>query len=199
MRKVLALFAVLTFGTFAAACGGDDSDTSTAGSTALATSSETEPHNDADVTFAQGMIPHHAQAVDMADMAIDASLNDQVLDLAERIKAAQQPEIDQLTGWLEAWGEPVETSSGGGHDEHGSSEDGMGGMMTEEEMTQLGGLRGAAFDRMWLDMMIRHHQGAIDMAKTHQAEGEHPVALELGKVIIDAQQAEITEMQGIAV
>ncbi|MPY92638.1 MAG: DUF305 domain-containing protein [Acidimicrobiia bacterium] len=199
MRKVFALFAVLSLGALAAACGGDDSDISSAGSTTLRTTTEVAEHNDADVAFAEGMIPHHAQAVEMAEMAVDVSLNDQVIGLAQRIQAAQQPEIDEMTGWLEAWGEPVEASSGGGHGAHGGSGGAMAGMMSEEGMAQLGAMDGAAFDRMWLDMMIRHHEGAIEMAKTHQAEGEYPNALMLGEEIITAQEAEITEMRAITV
>lgn len=200
MRKLFALFALLTLGTLAAACGGDDSNTSTAASTTVTATGEEAQHNDADVKFAQEMIAHHAQAVEMADMAIDESTDERVFGLAGRIKAAQQPEIDQMTGWLDAWREPLEASSGGSHDmsNMGGSSD-MGGMMSDEEMTQLSSATGAAFDRMWLDMMIRHHQGAIEMAKTHQADGENVDALALGEQIITAQEAEITEMRAITV
>lgn len=206
MRKVSALLAVLMLGALSAACGSDDSNTGTAttapAGSATTSAEEAADHNDADVTFAQEMIPHHTQAVDMAGMAIEKSKNEQVLDLAEQIKAAQQPEIDEMTAWLEAWGEPVETgSSDGGHDMGSMGSTGgdtSGMMMTEAEMSELDAATGAAFDRMWLDMMIRHHQGAIDMAETHQQEGQNPDALALGRAIIDAQRAEITEMQGIA-
>ena len=189
MRKLFALLAALSISVFAAACGGDDSNTAASTSTTL----EAAQHNDADVTFLQGMIPHHAQAVEMADMALDNSLDAQVLDLAERIKAAQQPEIDQMTGWLEAWGEPV-GPAGGGHG-MGDMSGGMGSMMSDEEMSQLGAMTGAGFDRMWLDMMIRHHEGAIEMAEQHQEDGQNPEALALGEAIITVQQAEITEMR----
>lgn len=204
MRSVVALLAVLVPGALGAACGGDDSDTSTPTTTVAGSATGTEAaaseHNDADVTFAQQMIPHHIQALDMADMAVETSKNENVLDLAEQIEAAQQPEIDEMTGWLHTWGEPVEGDEDG-HDmgSMGSGGHATGAMMSDAEMDQLASASGAAFDRMWLDMMIRHHQGAIDMAKAHQAEGRNPEALELGRAIIDAQQAEITEMQGIAV
>ena len=206
MRKVFALLAVLMLGALTAACGSDDSDTSSAttvAGSATTTVAAAADHNQADVMFAQEMIPHHEQAIDMADMAIDTTKNEEVLDLAERIKAAQQPEIDEMTGWLTAWGEPAETgSTTGGHamGSMGSSGgDATGTMMTDAEMGQLDATSGAAFDQMWLDMMIRHHQGAIEMAKTHQADGKNPDVLTLGQAIIDAQQAEISEMEGITV
>lgn len=196
MSKIVALLAALTLG-LAAACGGDDADGGAAAST-TASAAAAQEHNDADVAFAQGMIPHHAQAVEMADMALEKSANDQVLDLAERIKGAQQPEIDQMTGWLEAWGEPVEPDAGQDMSDM-SDMGGSGDMMSDEEMTGLDGASGAAFDRMWLDMMIRHHEGAIDMAREHQADGQYPEALELGLAIISAQEAEIAEMRTINV
>lgn len=196
MRKVLALFAVLTLGTLAAACGSDDSDISSASSTA--TSGDAQQHNDADVTFAQGMIPHHAQAVEMADMALDTSEDDELLVLANKIKEAQQPEIDQMTGWLKEWGEPVEAAGSGQGGGHSMGSDAMGAtMMSDEEMDQLHGAKGDAFDQMWLTMMIRHHEGAIKMAEQHQSNGKSAEALALSKEIIRAQQAEIEEMRGM--
>ena len=159
------------------------------GSTTVASTGEAGDHNDADVTFAQGMIPHHAQALVRADMAITTSSDDQLIDLAERIKATQQPEIDQMTGWLEAWGEPVDTGSRG---MGGMGGDGAG-MMSDDEMGQLRGMSGAGFDRVWLTMMIRHHEGAIEMAEKHQTEGQSTEALALA--IITAQRAEIEEMR----
>lgn len=195
MRKVFALFAVFTFGLLAAACGSDDSDRTSSGSTTVASTGEAGDNNDADVTFAQGMIPHHAQALVMADMAIDASVDDRLTNLAEQIKAAQKPEIDQMKGWLEAWGEPVEAGSGG-HGMGGMGGDAMGaGMMSDDEMGQMRGMSGTGFDRMWLTMMIRHHEGAIEMAEKHQTAGQSSEALALSKAIITAQQAEIYDMR----
>lgn len=197
MRKLLALFAVLVLGSLAAACGGDDGDTNSAGSTGLTTSGEAGQHNDADIAFAQGMVPHHAQAVEMAEMALDTSQDDQLRDLAERIKAAQQPEIDQMTSLLEAWGEPVQANPDG-HGMGSMGGDAMGpGMMSDDEMGQMRAMGGAAFDEMWLTMMIRHHEGAIEMAEEHQAEGQSSEALALSEAIITAQQAEVDEMRAM--
>jgi uncharacterized protein (DUF305 family) len=151
--------------------------------------------NAADVSFAQGMIPHHAQAVEMAKLVPSHSTNSKVIDLANRIQSAQDPEIQQLTAMLAKWGAPTAASdpSMPGMD-HGS----MGtGMMSGEEMIQLNQAKGAEFDRMWIDMMIKHHQGAIEMSKTELASGASPEAKSLAQKIIDAQQAEITEMQAL--
>ncbi|GAA4858166.1 DUF305 domain-containing protein [Saccharopolyspora cebuensis] len=157
-------------------------------------------HNQADIAFAEGMIPHHQQALRMADMVPERTGNAEVLDLAERIRAAQQPEIDQLEGWLAEW-RPAPPQ---GHQmpqehsmpEHGGHE-GMHGMMTPEDMAALEQARGAEFDRMWLEMMIEHHEGAVQMAETELAEGANPEAKAMAQRIIDSQQAEIDEMNAL--
>lgn len=183
---VLGLTALL-----GAACSSDDSTVS-----APDASVADAPHNDADVEFAQGMIPHHRQAVEMAQLAADRAESPEVLELAERIEAAQAPEIDQMIGWLEAWGEDV--PDGGGMD-HGGMDSGAGGMgmMSAEDMEMLGAASGADFDVMFLEMMIVHHEGALEMAETEAAEGEYPDALALAEQIIATQQAEIDEMNGL--
>ncbi|GAB3930239.1 DUF305 domain-containing protein [Kribbella albertanoniae] len=156
--------------------------------TTAATMTAPVDHNDSDVEFATGMIPHHRQAVEMADMALKQAKSASVKQLATAIKAAQDPEIQQMSGWLTGWGKPV-PSPGMSHSMPG------GGMMTEQEMTDLGKASGAAFDRMWVQMMIKHHQGAVAMAKTEQSSGESAKAIELAKKIEAAQNAEIATMQ----
>jgi uncharacterized protein (DUF305 family) len=167
-------------------------------------------HNAQDVTFAQQMIPHHSQAVDMAKLVPARSTNPKILDLASRIEKAQAPEIQQMQGWLTTWGvTTTSTSSMPGMStsmsmpgmtdgampgmDHGS----MPGGMTDADMKQLAGAKGAQFDSMWLSMMIMHHQGAIDMAKTEITQGSNAEAKSLAQKIIDGQQAEITEMQAL--
>jgi uncharacterized protein (DUF305 family) len=184
-RRLLAIGLVGLGGLLTAACGDDDD--------AAVGSSDTEAvaeHNDADVTFAQDMIPHHRQAVEMADLAVDRAEDERVLDLAERIKAAQDPEIQEMTGWLEDWDEEVPAEG-----EH--SMDGMTGMMSDEDMTALEAASGAEFDEMFLTMMITHHQGAVEMATTEIADGQAPEAIALAEAIIEAQEAEIAEMQAL--
>lgn len=156
-------------------------------------------HNQADITFAQQMIPHHAGALGMAKMVQGRTSNVQVLDLAGRIERAQDPEIQKMTGWLQAWGAPAPSTSMPGMDHGGmpgmESGGAMPGMMSQDEMNRLMQAKDAEFDKMFLEMMIKHHQGAIDMAKVELAQGSNADAKALAQQIIDAQQAEINEMQ----
>lgn len=158
-------------------------------------------HNQADITFAQSMIPHHRQAVEMADLAPTHGAGPAVSTLAKQIKAAQGPEITAMSGWLKSWGKPVPgagANAGGGHAGHGGggSEE-MAGMMSKQQMDQLMAARGAAFDRAFLTMMIAHHQGAVQMAKTEQAQGKFPAAKTMAAAVIRTQQAEITTMRNL--
>ncbi|MEU4621985.1 DUF305 domain-containing protein [Actinoplanes sp. NPDC023801] len=182
------------------ACGGHSSPgtgmnhgTSTASASVAAPVAGT--FNDADVTFAESMIPHHQQAVQMAAMAAGRAGDAGVTELASKIRAAQQPEIDTMTGWLTAWGRPVpepHMSMGSGMD-HGS----MPGMMTDADMAELMDAKGAAFDKQFLTMMISHHEGAIEMAQREVAQGSNAEAKALAQKIITDQQAEIATMRTI--
>ncbi|NUR94393.1 MAG: DUF305 domain-containing protein [Kribbellaceae bacterium] len=145
-------------------------------------------YNDADVMFASQMIPHHQQAVEMADSALRKATTADVKKLATAIKAAQDPEIKLMSGWLTAWGKPVPTP--GEHAGHT-----MTGMMSPQEMEDLSKASGSMYDRMWVTMMIKHHQGAVTMAKTEQATGKDSAAIALAKKIQAAQTTEINTMQ----
>jgi uncharacterized protein (DUF305 family) len=154
--------------------------------------------NATDVVFAQGMIPHHGQAVQMADMALEISTNPTTRALAQKIKAAQDPEIVTMEGWLRSWNQPVPDRNK--PMDHGSGSMGgmpMAGMMSESDMARLRTATGAAFDRMFFEMMIRHHQGAIEMANQELAQGKYPAAKDLAQAIIAAQQTEINEMNAL--
>lgn len=198
-HRLLAPILVATIATVAvSACGSDSASTADTTATTVAmtdstaASSETSAaFNDADVTFAQGMIPHHEQAVEMADIALDPAIGagTAVMDLATRIKGAQDPEIQMMSGWLTAWDQPMDMGASDGHDMAT-----MDGMMSADDMNALGKLTGEAFDTMWLEMMIEHHTGAISMAETVKAEGSNPDVLSLADQIITAQQSEIDEM-----
>lgn len=172
----------------------------------------TGQHNDADVTFAQMMIEHHRGAIEMADLAPSRAASDKVKQLAAKIKAAQAPEIEQMSGWLTAWGTgPAASSSAMGGMSGMSSSSAMGsmsgmaqgsstssampGMMSGEQMTQLTAATGAAFDKMFLQLMIAHHQGALEMSKTEKTSGQNPDAQALADSIISSQTAEIATMQ----
>src|SRR5690625_2945483 len=112
--------------------------------------------------FAQMMIVHHEGAIEMADLAVEQASSEEVRSLAERIYAAQGPEIEEMTSWLEAWGE--DTAPMGGMEGHGGMD--MEGMSQEEAMAELESLSGAEFDRRFLELMIAHHRGAVDMAQS---------------------------------
>jgi len=189
--RLSVVAAVLAIGLVA--CG-DDDDTA---SSSTSESSVAAEFNDADVEFARGMIPHHRQAVEMAAIALDPSVEAgaDVQDLATRIEEAQDPEIELMTGFLAAWGQDAsgETAGSQGMDEMGE----MDGMMTDEEMQSLADLRGDEFDRTWMEMMTEHHEGAIAMAEIEISDGDNPDAMELAEQITDAQQAEIDEMRAL--
>ena len=153
-------------------------------------------HNEADTTFAQMMVIHHEGAIEMAGLAEKDGSSSEVRALAGRIKAAQGPEIDQMRGWLQAWGEPAPEDSEMAGMGHGGME--MGGLDQQEAMDQLMKLDGKAFDNAFLTLMIEHHQGALTMANQEVANGENAEAVALATTIIAAQQKEIAEMQALS-
>jgi uncharacterized protein (DUF305 family) len=188
------------------ACGADNTPTSPqtgtqpgAATSAPAGAQVSSEHNDADVRFAQTMIPHHQQAVEMADMATERATSAEVKDLATQIRSAQDPEIATMTGFLQTWGAEVPATGALSGMDHGNmtgmDQSGMPGMMTPEQMQQLGGATGASFDTMFLQMMISHHQGAVTDAQRELTEGTNPEAKALASQIIEGQTAEITRMQ----
>lgn len=205
MRKRTAVGALAVAATFGlAACGGDDDPTLGAGTeeTSPTTAEDddeatAEDFNDADVTFAQRMIVHHREAIDMAELADGRAESQEVLDLAEGVVAAQQPEIDQMESWLEAWGEEPMDEDMEGMDEDMEGMDSMPGAMSEEDMSALEAASGTEFDRMFLEMLIEHHRGAIEMAQTEVDDGQNPDAVALAEKIIEDQTAEIAEIEGI--
>ncbi|HMQ36346.1 MAG: DUF305 domain-containing protein [Propionibacterium sp.] len=155
---------------------------------ASASAGPTRSANAADAMFAQMMIPHHEQAVVMSDaMLAKPGISAEVTTLATQIKNAQQPEIDQMRGWLKAWG----AAEHGDH--HGHT--GMDGMLTEQELAALKDAQGAQAEKLFLTGMIRHHEGAVAMAKEVQANGADPDVRELADAIITSQQAEIDQMK----
>jgi uncharacterized protein (DUF305 family) len=185
-----------------AACGDSGPTTQHSSSPARGTAAPTTssaPHNAADVTFAQTMIPHHRQALQMAELARTRATNPKVEELAVKIQAEQQPEIQTMTAWLQAWGAPIPDMSGGmGHGSSGGMGHGsMPGMMTDADMGTMKTASGAAFDRMFLTMMIAHHEGAVQMAETENAQGQNPGAKALAKRVETTQRAEIAEMQAL--
>ncbi|MEU3795270.1 DUF305 domain-containing protein [Streptomyces fructofermentans] len=176
-----------------AGCGGDDGSGSAGhgghDATSASSSASQGKHNAADVAFAQGMIPHHRQAVEMAGLAPDRARSTQVKRLAAAIEKAQDPEIETLSGWLTSWNEDAPAEGAMDHSAHG-----MAGMMTAEDMSGLENASGKAFDTAFLEMMIKHHEGAVEMARTEQADGAFGPATKLAGQIVTAQGAEIEQM-----
>lgn len=163
-------------------------------STTTATSSAAAEHSEADVMFAQMMMPHHQQAIEMSDIILAKDgIPADVTQLAQDIKNAQGPEIQQLTEWLDQWGEPTEPqgSTGG----HNMAE--MDGMLSDDELQQLSDADGTDAARLFLEQMIAHHEGAITMAEDEVENGSFQPAVDLAQTIIDTQQQEIDTMRDL--
>lgn len=184
---LFALFAVT------GCAGGESAGTADNASPAATASSSagSVQLNDADVMFAQMMIPHHEQAVEMADLAATRVKNPELKQLATRIKAAQAPEITTMAAWLTAGGKPTEAP--GGHEMHGT--DAMPGMVSDKDMAALKAASGDDFDRMFARLMIAHHNGAIQMARTAQSDGSNPEVKNLAATIEQTQAAEVQTLQ----
>ena len=147
--------------------------------------------NEADIMFAQMMIPHHQQAVEMSDTLLaKTGISAKTVSLAEDIKAAQEPEIAQLNALLVAWGFDEMTA-----DDDMAGMDHSSGMMSDEDMDALDAATGPEAERLYLEQMIEHHEGAIDMASPQIIDGTNADAVELAESIESAQQKEISEMK----
>ena len=204
-KPLAAAGAALALATVLAACGGG-AHTSSGGSTSAAAhgsdhsggsaDSAGSAGSAADIAYAQQMIPHHAQAIVLADLAASKAASPEVKALAVQIKAAQDPEIQVMNTWLTAWGaEPIGDMDGSdsGHAGHGMD---MGdGMMSEQDMAALAALDGAAFDQMWLTMVVAHHEGAIAMAQQILVTSANAEVRVLAQAVIDGQSAEIATIQ----
>ena len=140
-----------------------------------------------DIMFAQMMVPHHEQAVELATIAETNTQNPAILDLASRIKNAQQPEIDQMKKWIK--------DSGSGMDM--SHEMAMPGIVSDENMATIRAARDAEFDTLFLTHMIAHHEGAIEMVNNMIANSKNAEVKALGQAIVKAQTAEIAEMKAL--
>ena len=191
-HKNLITAALVTGTLLFTSCGGeshDMSDMSNAPAGTEVTTSESS-FNDDDVMFAQMMIPHHEQALELADMALDPTLmaSEQVKALASQIKAAQDPEIDVMTQWLTDWDQPLMDMS----EDHSMT---MEGMLSIDELGALGQMSGEEFDQAWIRAMIAHHKGAIKMADTIKAKGKSAPVQELADAIIQAQKSEIDTLE----
>lgn len=189
----LTLAAVLAL----AACGDSASEDAPS---ATRTATNGDVFNDADVAFATDMIPHHAQALALVDLAQGRTLDPDVEALLEQIRAAQAPEIETMVDWLTAWDEEIPETMrdhANAHDPDHADMGDMPGMMSPEELDELEAAPDAAFQDMWLRMMIAHHEGAIEMAQDQQEHGAFGDAVELARDIEEGQRQEIEQMQAI--
>ena len=176
----LALAAVLG----GCADGADDPAASTA-----------QTFNDADVKFAQTMVPHHEQAIEMTDVVLAKSdVDPEVTALAQKIKDTQGPEMTTMTDLLTAWNQPLIPDHSAEADEHHWDAEGM---LTPEEMQELAAADGAAAQELFLEGMIEHHGGAVAMVQDEIDNGENPEAQRLAQAIKDGQTAEIEQMKGL--
>jgi uncharacterized protein (DUF305 family) len=196
----VAAVATLLLAALLSGCGSNEDPGSTADQ------ATGQSHNEADVAFVTEMIPHHAQALVMVDMTLGRELDPEFRELTEDIRAAQTPEIETMVDWLQEWGEPVpETprdhanAHGDGHGMgdgggHGTGDGGMPGM-DGADLGSLGAAQAEHFEQMWLQMMIEHHRGAVEMARAEQEDGLFEPAVDLARRIERTQSAEIERMR----
>ncbi|WP_165068882.1 DUF305 domain-containing protein [Marisediminicola senii] len=181
-RTLIAIVGVLAASLTLSACSPAEGD-----SDAGTSSSSTEAFNDQDVMFARMMVPHHEQAVEMSDMILAKDgVDPDVTEIAQQIRDAQQPEIEQMEGWLDDWDSSMDM---------GDMDHGMDGMMSDDDMGELDAAPADTASALFLEQMIEHHEGAIDMAQDELDDGEYPDALQLAETITETQQSEIERMQ----
>ncbi len=212
MKRTLVLSTLAVASTLALAACGEATDATTDATTSATSTATTTPettetttatteadgeisadHNDADIMFAQMMIPHHQQAVEMSEMLLaKEGIPAQVVEFAQGVIDAQGPEIDRMNAMLETWDQQPVTDSGGM--DHGKM-GGMSGMMSQEDMIALEEAQGTEAARLYLEQMTTHHEGAVDMARDEVADGQNPHAITLAEQVISDQEAEIAQMQ----
>lgn len=211
-RRLAAPITALTLALALVACASDDSAAPTAspppetGAPQEAVSPASSPRggdteasagdsqlNEADVMFLEGMIPHHDQANQMAELVRGRTERPELEEFAQGVLAVQSEEIEEMSALLEAGGEVAGGMEGMDHQMEGMEQ--MPGMMDEGEMVELEQLQGQQFDLRFVEMMIEHHEGAIAMAEMVLDQGENPQVADLATRIIEAQQAEIEQLR----
>ncbi|MFD9288412.1 DUF305 domain-containing protein [Streptomyces sp. NPDC060030] len=202
-RRLAVVGAVAAGSLLLAACGDGGDDMSgmdhSGGSSSASQEATTSPakgaFNNADVTFTQSMIVHHQQALEMSQMADGRASDHEVKTLAGEIEKAQDPEIKTMQSRLKSWGKPESAGMDHGDMGHGGGE--MSGMMSEQDMKDLMAAKGTDFDRKFAEMMIEHHNGAIEMARDEQKSGRNAASKQLADDVVKNQAAEVKQMQGI--
>ncbi|ASU86398.1 DUF305 domain-containing protein [Nocardiopsis gilva YIM 90087] len=188
-KHVLLLLPTALAGTvILAACGGTGGGDGAAPTTEQ-TATAAADFNDTDAEFARMMIPHHEQAVEMSDLAEKNQAGTQVQDLADKISAAQGPEVRKLKGMLTTWGEKPLSDD--------AAAEVMDGMLTPDQMADLRKATGTEFDQLYLELMVEHHEGAVEMAQKEIHDGVNADAMQMAEDIVDAQESEISSMKGM--
>jgi uncharacterized protein (DUF305 family) len=197
LQRYTGLVALLAVVFASVGCGTDD----VAPRPVTHTAAGGDTYNDADVEFASDMIQHHAQALAMVDLTIDRQLHPAIKRLAEDVRTAHGQEIEQMTDWLQDWDRPVPETVRDHANAHGDAGAETGsdlpGMMSAQQLAALEATDGAEFEDAWLELMIEHHQGAIEVARSQQSDGEHPGAIELAESIETAQLEDVSTMEGL--
>ncbi|QYX77035.1 DUF305 domain-containing protein [Streptomyces akebiae] len=200
LRRAAATASVVAVGALLLTACGDDMDGMDHGSGKSSTSASGDAgsadFDDADVTFAQMMIPHHEQALEMAELADDRASDAELKDIAEQIEKAQDPEIETMQGWLRSWDRPTAVESMPGMD-HGGNGGSADGMMSGADMQRLKNMKGTDFDKLFAQLMIEHHNGAISMAEDEMKNGKNGAAVKMAGDIVKSQTAEVEQLDDI--
>lgn len=194
---LIATYVALLFLVLVAGCGSDDD---AAPPTETRTAANGDVFNDADARFASNMLQHHAQALAMVDLTVGRDLDPELAALAEDIRNAQAPEIQTFTEWLTAWDRPIPETvrdHANAHGDGSAADAEMPGMLSGGEMDELEAARGSEFHRLWLQLMIEHHEGAAQMARDEVEDGEFGPAVDLAESIEESQGAEIDRMKAM--
>lgn len=193
VTRMAALLLALFIALFLVSCSGSEEHAGTQSSEESVSTAQPPGFNADDHAFATNMIPHHEQAIELAALAPQNSTNADLIALAAKISAAQEPEIRALRVFLVQWDEnPQDNQDETSHGEGGHGT--MAGMVDEATMAKLRSLRGTEFDTLWLQSMISHHRGAVEMAKAELANGQNDDIKRMAQTMIDTQEAEITQM-----
>jgi uncharacterized protein (DUF305 family) len=181
----VVLTAVVVAG-FLAGCGGTANTAPQPPGRATAIAGQ-QRHNQADITFLQGLLPHHVQSGTMTDLARTKAVSSKVKALAARIKAEQDQQLTRIRDLLGAWGVAIPAD--------GSDKGSVPGMLSDQQMQQLSSASGNDFDQRFLRLMVDHQQGAIQLAQTELAQGSDPQARRIAQDTVTRQQIEINQMQ----
>lgn len=148
-----------------------------------------EDVNEADITFVQLMVPHHDQAVEMSNIMIDKDdVQEDVVGLAEQIRDGQEPAVETLDGWLETWADGAPPPSQDPFDT-------ANGMLAPEQMQELDEADGPTASKLFLDLMLAHHEGSVALAETEVADGKNPAAVQHARNVVSTQETEIATIK----